>query len=275
MPDTILQERAWDISQRFAALECVDAVVMGGSGSVDNQDQYSDIDLYVYSTEDVPLSFRQALSRETGRDAIIDHRFWETGDFWVDQVSGLEIDIMYRSLNWVQSEMDNILDRYQSRMGYTTCFWYNILHSHILFDRHSRFYALQSALDRPYPSELKKAIIAKNYPLLHEFPFSYLHQIYLAMKRKDILSLNHRTAEYFASFFDVLFALNELPHPGEKRMLSYALRECRFQTPHMEHHIGRIFKIQDVNNENYYTELRQLSENLKELLIRQGLYSLG
>ncbi len=32
------------------------------------------------------------------------------------------------------------------------------------------------------------------------------------LKRKDILALNHRSSEFFASYFDLLFALNEQLH---------------------------------------------------------------
>ena len=51
-------------------------------------------------------------------------------------------------------------------------------------------------------------------------------QIEKALKRQDLLSINHRSSEFFASYFDLLFALNEQTHPGEKRMLAYAKTNC-------------------------------------------------
>jgi hypothetical protein len=36
--------------------------------------------------------------------------------------------------------------------------------------------------------------------------------------------MNHRLAALLASAFDVLFALNRVPHPGEKRLLELAAR---------------------------------------------------
>ncbi len=53
-----------------------------------------------------------------------------------------------------------------------------------------------------------------------------LHQIEKACQRKDLISLNHRVAALLASYFDVIFALNRVLHPGEKRLMEWAQAHC-------------------------------------------------
>ena len=141
---------------------------------------------------------------------------------------------MYRHVRWIEEQLDRVLVQHLASVGYSTCFWYNVLHSQALFDRAGWFAALQRRAQQPYPAELKRAIIAKNYPLLRRNQSSYLHQIELAVRRNDPVSVNHRVAALLASYFDVLFALNELPHPGEKRLLQHARRGVRSLPQEME-----------------------------------------
>ncbi len=54
---------------------------------------------------------------------------------------------------------------------------------------------------------------------------SYRKQIELAIQRHDLVSRQHRVTALLASFFDVWFALERLPHPGEKRLLNKLPRE--------------------------------------------------
>jgi predicted metal-dependent phosphoesterase TrpH len=69
--------------------------------------------------------------------------------------------------------------------------------------------------------------------VLRQVRSSYAHQIAAAEVRRDTVSLNHRVAALLASYFDVLFALNRVLHPGEKRLVEYAERTCAERPDHM------------------------------------------
>ncbi len=126
---------------------------------------------------------------------------------------------MYRSPGWIEQELDRVLVRHQASLGYSTCFWYNVLHSEALFDPRGWYGALQERARCSYPRELQRAILAKNLPVLRKNRSSYRAQIALALERGDPVSCNHRVAALLASFFDIWFALERRPHPGEKRLL--------------------------------------------------------
>ena len=206
------------VAGQFASLPQVEAVALAGSRSSEFADAKSDVDLYVYVTEDIPLEVRAKIAAGSPR-AEIGNATWEPGDEWIDAETGTSVDVMYRHVRWIEEQLDRVLVRHQASVGYSTCFWYNVLHSRVLFDRAGWFEALQRRARQGYPENCRRAIIAKNYPLLRHNQSSYLHQIELAVRRKDLVSVNHRVAALLASYFDVLFALNELPHPGEKRLI--------------------------------------------------------
>jgi hypothetical protein len=50
---------------------------------------------------------------------------------------------------------------------------------------------------------------------------SYRVQIARALERNDLVSRQHRVTALLASVFDIAFALERMPHPGEKRLLEY------------------------------------------------------
>jgi hypothetical protein len=89
----------------------------------------------------------------------------------------------------------------------------------VLFDPTEWYRKLQLHAARPYPEELARAIIEKNYRLLCCCHSAFQKQILKAASRNDSVSVNHRTTAFLACYFDVLFALNRVPHPGEKRLL--------------------------------------------------------
>jgi hypothetical protein len=228
------------VARLFAALPQVEAVALAGSRSSEFPDEDSDIDLYVYVTEDIPLDVRRAISAGA-QHAEIGNATWEQGDEWIDTETGTRVDVMYRHVGGVEAQIDRVLARHEASVGYSTCFWYNVLHSRVLFDRTGWFAALQSKTEMQYPAELKRNIVAKNLRPLRSTQSSYLHQIELALKRNDPVSINHRVAALLASYFDVLFAVNELPHPGEKRLLRHATR-CAKKPPEMESQVRAVLE---------------------------------
>ena len=216
---------AESIAARFAAMREVEAVALAGSRTSPFADDQSDLDLYVYGRAIVPTSSRTEIARNARRSEI-GNSFWEPGDEWIDAESGIRIDVMFRTTDWTEEQLDRVLQRHDASVGYSTCFWYNVRNSRALFDRSGWFKALQERAKQPYPEELKRAIVAKNYPILRNNISSYLHQIELALPRQDPISVNHRATAMLASYFDIVFAVNGQPHPGEKRLLEFAGALC-------------------------------------------------
>lgn len=214
------------VAERFALLSQVEAVALGGSRTAALADEQSDLDFYVYVREEIAPRLRAEIVRCWAERTEIDNRFWETGDEWVDAETGLHVDIMYRSPAWMEAQLDRVLVSHEASVGYSTCFWWNVKTSLPLFDRHGWLSSLQARAEQPYPELLVRAVVAKNHPILRKNLSSYLHQLETALRRDDPVSVNHRVAAVVASYFDILFAVNRVPHPGEKRLLTFAQELC-------------------------------------------------
>ncbi|MEF2073051.1 nucleotidyltransferase domain-containing protein [Consotaella aegiceratis] len=210
------------LAAAFGAMPEVVAVALGGSRATGTADATSDIDLYVYSDTEVPVAGRTALIAPRSSRREIDNRFWETGDEWTEAASGLHVDVMYRTRVWTEEQLDRVLDRHEPQIGYSTCIWHNIATARPLFDRTGWFATLQDRAGQPYPDALARAIVARNRPLLSGSFSAFRDQMIKAATRGDRVSVNHRTAAFLASYFDVLFAANRALHPGEKRLVDAA-----------------------------------------------------
>jgi hypothetical protein len=226
--------RAESIAARFSVFPQVTAIALAGSEGAGEADALSDIDLYVYADAEIPIPARRAMAFDFADRVEIDNRFWEAGDEWIDRASGRGIDIMYRSRAWIQDQVARVLERHEASIGYSTCFWWNVLHSRALYDPTGWYASLRQTARQPYPAELRRAIVAKNFPILRNNISSYRRQIETALERGDWASVHHRVNAFLASYWDILFALNGVPHPGEKRRVEYARRLCKKLPPRWE-----------------------------------------
>ena len=95
---------------------------------------------------------------------------------------------------------------------------------------------------------------------------SYYYQIEKALKRGDFINVNHRVAALFASYFDIIFAINEMPHPGEKKLLQI-IKNNDLKVPiDMDTNINNILKYATSKNSAILLEIDALVGNLDTLL---------
>lgn len=230
-----------ELFEDLSRIPQVEAIALGGSRATGRNDATSDYDVYVYTTGPIDDGERRQVLEKYCRYMEIGNSFWELEDD-VTLCNGIDMDIIYRNMNDFENSVASVVVNGTAWNGYTTCMWHNLITSQIVFDRNGALTALQERFRIPYPQNLKKNIISNNMKLLSGMLPSFDTQITKAEKRGDLVSVNHRAAEFLASYFDVLFALNEMTHPGEKRMQSICSRECKLLPEHFDENLDRLFR---------------------------------
>jgi hypothetical protein len=259
------------LSDLFAALPQVQAVALAGS-QVRQPDPASDIDLYVYTREEIPLEQRRLLVERNGGAAqsSLGLNYWGPGDEWIDARTGTEIDIVYFDAPWMQDQIERLALRHEASLGYSTCFWHTVHHSWVFFDPHGWFHALQDLASQPYPEPLRRNIIVLNHPVLRSVIPAYAHQVAKAAARADLVSINHRLAALLASYFDILFALNRELHPGEKRLLTAARSVCSQLPTDMEADVTNVLQLAGTAGPGLVPQIDRMLGHLDELLVSNG-----
>jgi hypothetical protein len=270
MREAVWMKTAEEIAGIYSAFSEVEAVALGGSVSSDQADSRSDIDLYIYVQREIPPRSRAERISSRASRCEIDNRFWETGDEWIEAQSNIVVDAMYRNCRWMEEQLDRVVRRHEASIGYTTCFWANLLNSKILFDRNGWLDSLQKSMRIPFPPELRRAIVAKNYPILWNNLSSYTTQIHKAIQRKDTVSVNHRITAFLASYFDILFAINGILHPGEKRLLDTAAKNCSLQPTNFVQDVQDLIRF--AGSEETLLVLDRLKSRLGQLLKQESLF---
>lgn len=245
--------------KEFATLAQIEAIALGGSRAGADYDEKSDYDLYIYCTSIPDESVRKRILEKCCEYMEIGNSFWELEDDCTLK-DGVDIDILYRNIGDFSQTIRAVVEEHIAYNGYTTCMWHNLLHSQILYDRNGELESLQNKYRIPYPDELKDNIIRKNLRLLTGNLPSYDKQIKKALDRKDMVSVNHRTAAFLESYFDIIFALNKLTHPGEKRMVEYAKEKAAILPADFEDNLNRLFQ-------NLFTDSDKVVLTLGEMML--------
>lgn len=253
----------------FAKLEQVEAVALAGSNSTQTNDSLSDYDVYIYTTSDIPVATRKVITSQYCSHMELNNQFWETEDNG-QLNNGTEIELIYRNIDWLAQELQRVVIDHQVNVGYSTCFWANLIHSKILFDRHEKLSSLQERYRIDYSKALSAAVIAKNLPLLHHAAPAYPKQIAKAIKRDDYISVQHRLSAYLAGYFDVLFAINFIPHPGEKRLVQLAKKWCKVLPIGFEDSMKSLTCLDGMKYDQLSSELDLATRNLITAIKESG-----
>ena len=226
--------------EELSNLPEIEAIALGGSRTGEVYDEKSDYDVYLYCASAIDEDVRRSVLEKYCSYMEIGNSFWELEDNCVLN-NGIDIDILYRNLDDFSKGLASVVEGYQAYNGYTTCMWHNLKTCKIVYDRDGRLQVVKERFNVSYPQQLKKNIIDKNMKLLSDAMPAYKFQIAKAVERKDLVSVGHRTAAFMESYFDIIWAMNELTHPGEKRLVSLCQNQCKILPADFEKNINQLY----------------------------------
>ena len=244
--------------QKLSALPQVEAIALGGSRAGTYYDDSSDYDIYLYCTAPISEEIRREILGEFASYVEYGNHFWELEDNGTFK-NGVDFDLLFRNLDDFTVGVARVVEDFQPSNGYTTCMWHNLMTCKIIYDRDGRLAAAKTRFDIPYPPQLKENIIHQNLRLLHGNLPSYDGQILKAVSRGDTVSICHRTAAFMESYFDIIWALNEKTHPGEKRLISLCEANCPILPAHFRENIETLYR-------DLFSAPKNTPENLTRIL---------
>ena len=251
--------------KRFSEVE---AIALAGSGASGRKDNYSDIDIDIIVSKEIDNDRREQIIKKVSDCMEVGNDYCGDGDEFLLRSSDIQVDIAYFEMKWLKEQISKVLDKNIACTGYSTCFWNNVKNSVIVYDRNGVFTELQNKCNISYPEKLKCNIMKKNYHILRRSFSSYYNQIAKALMRNDLVSVNHRLAAFLASYFDILFAINEMPHPGEKKLVDIVENKCSIKPENFKENLNNLFS---QGNDKILKNLNIIVDNLDVVLRKEKI----
>ena len=252
--------------KELSLLEEVEAIALGGSRAGENYDEKSDYDVYLYVNFPISEEKRKNILQKFCSYMEIGNSFWEYEDNCVLN-NGIEIDILYRDMKDFMKGIERVVAEYHPSNSYTTCMWHNLITCKILYDKNGTLEKYKKKYTINYPKQLKENIIKRQLELIDSSMPAYPNQIKKAILRKDFVSINHRITEFLASYFDLLFAINEITHPGEKRLIQLCKKQCKILPENFEENLNSLFSdmYSEENQSLLMNDIENIVNNIKKI----------
>ena len=255
------------IIEEFKLLEEVEAMMLGGSRATGVHDEKSDYDIYVYLNQPLPENKRRIILNQFCSYIEYSNHFWELEDDGTMN-NGIEVELIYRNYDFFEKIINDMNNKNVS-MGYSTCFYDNLMNSIILFDKGGKIKKIQDNSTQLITTEYVQAVVDNNFPLIYKSVPALFRQVKKAIQREDHNSTVHRLSEYFAIYYDILFALNKTSHPGEKRLVDFALT-LQYIPRDFKNKVDGVFLNMFTQGDVALNLLNELSKNLEHLILELG-----
>lgn len=223
-------------------------IALGGAHAKGVEDAESDLDLYVFAHDVLPNAERASLIRQALGDAtgVIswgdDAEFTQAGtDF---RCQGQKVECWLRRTDLISTAIDECRHGVVKRefVTWTTTGFYN----HCVLSDLSHMVPLEDPAGMlarwqndvaVYPPELRRAIVEQHLNAAHFWPdnFHYLS----AIERCDLIYATGIVQQAVHNLIQVLFALNRVYFPGDKK-LGQAMRRLMSRPDRFEERVQRL-----------------------------------
>jgi hypothetical protein len=199
------------------------AISLGGSVGSGFADEASDLDFHVFWEAPLaPPAEREAhLAMVADAGSVIarpGEASWALEDWF--SVEGRLVELIYVAWRDVEADVTSAYDHGLSDEEFTTARLHNYARGRVLHDPTGVLRAVRDRLNRAYPENTRELLLRREPERLA----MALKQLRTAQARRDLLFAQHRRYTMQTIAFNLLFALNRLYHPGEKRLLAHAER---------------------------------------------------
>lgn len=252
----------------YCELEEIIGITMSGSKATNLQDDLSDINLDLYLSNELDPEKRRQILLKYATKIEINYPSFVASDHFLLSDFPVEMTVSYIHLPMIEQELQDVMEHHIAKVGYTTCFIHNFMNSTILFDKEGRLKALYEKYEMTYPEQLKDNIIELNFPLLKDSVSSYYNQLEQAIIRKDTLSIPSRVSKFLASYFDIIFAVNKVYYPGEKRLIQIMEDCCELYPSNLNEKIKQLMTYAAENDIQFLDIMNDMIEGL-ELVLKE------